>query len=83
MIVEVQHDDRSEALGRKQELTDWESLIHNISGKSSTELETWFIDHFSTIPEKAREGLFILVRSVWANSKANEKIWDFIRFFKK
>ncbi|MCP5046720.1 MAG: hypothetical protein GY940_06085 [bacterium] len=65
--------DKKEILKRRQEAKDHEMCIDTIAGQSEKQLEKWFKKHFSVLPKEAREGLDVIVKALWANTKVKQK----------
>jgi hypothetical protein len=66
--------DKKAILKKKKELTDQESFINSIADNSEKQLDKWFKDHFSTLPEEVKEGLEVIIKAVWANAKVTKNM---------
>lgn len=63
-----------EILKEKQDRTEFEILINNITDLSEDELTNWFNNHFSGLSQDIRTGLELIVKAVWANAKVTKKL---------
>jgi hypothetical protein len=78
-MVKITIGDKSTLISKKNDISNWETLIDKIAEKSEHELEAWFLDQFGGLPESTRSGLTLIVKATWANSKFNKLIKDKIR----
>lgn len=83
MVKRTVIGNKPQIIENKQELSELESFILNLSGKTKAELDVWFESKFSSLPVDVKDGLYTVVKAVWALSKVLKKIWSFVKFFRK
>jgi hypothetical protein len=73
-------------IGNKQDImsqNECKALINTIADKSLEDLQNWFDQHFSQLSQDEQDGLWLLVKTVWAISKVLKKIWHVVKWIKR
>ncbi len=65
--------DKKEILEKKKEVENQELCVNAIACKSEKQLDNWFKKHFAGLPAEAREGLKVMVKAIWADTKVKHK----------
>lgn len=83
MVKRVTIGDKQEIIAHNQELDECKALINTIADMGLTDLEDWFNQHFSQLPQNQKDGLWIIVKTLWAISKVLKKIWFIVKWINR
>ena len=81
-ISRLKIGNKMEIEARKAEISELKTYLNNISDKSLAELKTWFDQRFSGFTQAQQDGLWVIVKTQWANAKVLKKIWKIVENIK-
>lgn len=83
MIKRITIGNKPEIITHNQEMKECKSLINTIADMNLNDLQDWFNQHFSQLNQNEQDGLWMLVKTVWAIAKVLKKIWNIVNWTTK